>query len=545
MTSKNTSDSTNGQSSTGSSPPLPKLNATRKRRRDSQNLVYASEHSTKSMRATPSPALTGAVTPASTDGFDFSDADEDLLRLLGGDPREHMDELRNEQIEAERIVKAREEQVHRDEELARTLSNEEYGQGFSDRPSSAASFNAFNVSAAYSRPESTGSFIPYGSVARPSLLPHATLPAGFGAPTPAAARPSAPNMPSSPYPSSNSHGRATPNQFQHSSMRKTPTNGAMMGRSPHTLKQERYKPYEPIGFQSQPNFIDLANSDSDDDAAVLESSDPVEIPPSGFHHNTNGPVQSNNFINSGSASASGFSSGSRKNVEYINLDDDSAGSSSMGVWAPPAPPFHLGSYGQQIGSGGYDPAMNNDQNTIGSTSWPWMLGSVGRALQNGVNGISSAASMAKDLLDAQTLNFPGASGYGHPSMGSAGTAGYLGPMPGLAPGIGFQPHERLAFNPLGNADAAHRHLSAMADVAGDSKKTLKDLQNLMDNIRPDAQDLDPRTRIGTPDAMVTAANLYEHQKLGLAWLIKMEEGSNKGGILADDVRTFSHNLEHC
>jgi len=31
------------------------------------------------------------------------------------------------------------------------------------------------------------------------------------------------------------------------------------------------------------------------------------------------------------------------------------------------------------------------------------------------------------------------------------------------------------------------------------------------------------------------SNLYHHQELALTWMQKMEEGSNKGGILADDM----------
>lgn len=51
----------------------------------------------------------------------------------------------------------------------------------------------------------------------------------------------------------------------------------------------------------------------------------------------------------------------------------------------------------------------------------------------------------------------------------------------------------------------------------------EDIKQLLENIRPDEN---LAHRDGTPDAMVK--HLYEHQKLGLAW---MEEGSNKGGIL--------------
>ncbi|KAL8766510.1 MAG: hypothetical protein Q9209_006726 [Squamulea sp. 1 TL-2023] len=66
----------------------------------------------------------------------------------------------------------------------------------------------------------------------------------------------------------------------------------------------------------------------------------------------------------------------------------------------------------------------------------------------------------------------------------------------------------------------------------DPTKTLAELKELLNNIRPD-EDLPPENREGTPDAMVYP--LMEHQKLGLAWMKSMEEGSNKGGILADGM----------
>lgn len=58
------------------------------------------------------------------------------------------------------------------------------------------------------------------------------------------------------------------------------------------------------------------------------------------------------------------------------------------------------------------------------------------------------------------------------------------------------------------------------------------IAKLIENITPD--DETPRElREPTPPAM--SCRLMEHQKLGLAWLKKMEAGNNKGGILADDM----------
>jgi hypothetical protein len=64
-------------------------------------------------------------------------------------------------------------------------------------------------------------------------------------------------------------------------------------------------------------------------------------------------------------------------------------------------------------------------------------------------------------------------------------------------------------------------------LPGTSPETIA---NIIENITPD-EEVPPNQREKTPSAM--CSQLMEHQKLGLTWLKKMEEGSNKGGILAD------------
>ncbi|KAI7904060.1 SNF2 family N-terminal domain-containing protein [Cokeromyces recurvatus] len=59
----------------------------------------------------------------------------------------------------------------------------------------------------------------------------------------------------------------------------------------------------------------------------------------------------------------------------------------------------------------------------------------------------------------------------------------------------------------------------------------KELRELLENISDD--DPPPQDRAGTPNGL--SINLMEHQKIGLQWMIKMENSSNKGGILADDM----------
>ncbi|KAH7316617.1 SNF2 family N-terminal domain-containing protein [Stachybotrys elegans] len=69
------------------------------------------------------------------------------------------------------------------------------------------------------------------------------------------------------------------------------------------------------------------------------------------------------------------------------------------------------------------------------------------------------------------------------------------------------------------------------DAFHDPRVTEKELDDLLQNIRPD---MEPGLNRGnTPEALKNS--LYPHQELALSWMVKMEEGSNKGGILADDM----------
>lgn len=63
-------------------------------------------------------------------------------------------------------------------------------------------------------------------------------------------------------------------------------------------------------------------------------------------------------------------------------------------------------------------------------------------------------------------------------------------------------------------------------ISHDPTRTAREMKELLENIRPD-EDLPPQDREGTPAAMVYP--LMEHQKLGVAWMRRMEEGSNHGG----------------
>jgi SNF2 family DNA or RNA helicase len=96
-----------------------------KRPRDSFGVANDSMgRTTKSMRTTPSPAVTGQTTPTSLESFDLGD-NSDLFRLFGGNPKEHMRELREDQKAAEQMMEERRRQELADEAFARALQGED------------------------------------------------------------------------------------------------------------------------------------------------------------------------------------------------------------------------------------------------------------------------------------------------------------------------------------------------------------------------------------------------------------------------------------
>ncbi|KAI8916989.1 SNF2 family N-terminal domain-containing protein, partial [Powellomyces hirtus] len=64
-------------------------------------------------------------------------------------------------------------------------------------------------------------------------------------------------------------------------------------------------------------------------------------------------------------------------------------------------------------------------------------------------------------------------------------------------------------------------------------ETKEQLRTLLENVSHTAEVTAKENRLPTPpDLMI---ELLEHQKIGLEWMLKMEQGTNKGGILADDM----------
>ena len=122
--------SMNGRLSSGSiSSPDSGFLRPHKRQRESLGLSNSDRHPAKSMRTTPSPAITGTTTPTSVESLEFPD-DPDLFHLLGGNPKDHIREMREEQKAQEELLEARRKQEREDEEFARSL--QQYGDGDGD-----------------------------------------------------------------------------------------------------------------------------------------------------------------------------------------------------------------------------------------------------------------------------------------------------------------------------------------------------------------------------------------------------------------------------
>lgn len=77
-----------------------------------------------------------------------------------------------------------------------------------------------------------------------------------------------------------------------------------------------------------------------------------------------------------------------------------------------------------------------------------------------------------------------------------------------------------------------RMVTYLENMYHDPRVSEKELDELLQNIRPD-MDIPEDARGETPEGLKNS--LYRHQELAVAWMTKMEEGTNKGGILADDM----------
>lgn len=433
-----------------SSPESGFLVPSRKRQRETLDLTNSSPgHANKSLRATPSPAMTNATTPTSDDNFEIP---EDLFGLLGGDPKVALREMRNEQRAHEKAMAAKREQEEMDAVLARSLQEEDA----TDLPAEMASAGP----STFPRSTSQTYLNSQGQFSRPDLQ----------SPSQSALR-----EPYFPQPSlSVKQDRSDPNDTS---------------RSP-TKKESSY--------QQRPSQItadDFINLESDDDSDYTHfnaglgqypNSDPVEIDqPSWWRDN--------------------------------NRQDQIR---------PPSPP-PIRRHG----------AMNGPANHM---NWGYGTGQLGQSLTTAAKGLYNGAyGLVDQTIASFGTNTPG---YGGHSVYGSNVATSSSGLDVINLEEDYPPAQSLArraFDRFGinandpvNRRLVESYMDRVDYISHHPTRTAEEIKSLLENIRPD-EDLPPENREGTPAAMTYP--LMEHQKLGLAWMKRMEEGSNKGGILADDM----------
>ena len=139
-------------------------------------------------------------------------------------------------------------------------------------------------------------------------------------------------------------------------------------------------------------------------------------------------------------------------------------------------------------------------------------------------------------------SMPGSSVYGRTSHQPVQNASLLGRLPSLGALPGLANLGSLA-NPFDLDTLGSFPFSLTGGLNGlpaerpwetvDPQQTQEEIRQLLHNIRPD-EEIDPsEASENQPEGL--KAKLMPHQVKGLAWMKKMEEGSNKGGILADDM----------
>ena len=147
-----------------------------------------------------------------------------------------------------------------------------------------------------------------------------------------------------------------------------------------------------------------------------------------------------------------------------------------------------------------------------------------------VGGIASSLNpFAGQSMNGQSFgvqhNQAGYPSYSVPSGSFSGYAGYS------SNSVKAEPNNALVGDPLDEylRNPVRRDYDYLYS---DPTRTREEINDLLKNISAD-EDLPPELRGDTPEPMKTT--LMPHQLLGLKWLVKMEEGSNRGGILADDM----------
>ncbi|KAF4452228.1 hypothetical protein F53441_4888 [Fusarium austroafricanum] len=211
-----------------------------------------------------------------------------------------------------------------------------------------------------------------------------------------------------------------------------------------------------------------------------------------------------------------------------------------------SPPRIPGAYdGRWDDSSGAGPAFNMPQTQMAPQYIPTPTPSNRTSIKEDTDLIFAGS------VTLQPPNHPLASGMNYPDLTRRG---HLVPSrPGILPGASTGPGafstasslsdvimRTSAYDYLNRVDSHGRPLpSNLMDLTNDIYDNFqgpqldqKELDDLLLNISSD-MDL-PKAGLGEAPAGLKRP-LYPHQDIALAWMKKMEEGTNKGGILADDM----------
>ena len=412
----------------------------RKRPRDSPG--SPTEHVSKSMRPTPSPVATRDTTPSSFD-FDIGaieDSDE-MMRLLGGNPKEHLREMREEQKAQEAALRAKKEQEEKDEEFARQLMAELAGdEGIMPSvPSSQAGPSTRLQNTSQTFLDSNGRFRrPAPPPSQPAPLLYSSSPPQYVSPVKREDRISIFDPPS-----------------------------RIKTESSHTQPRSSMVP-------NNAEFIDLG-SDDDDDFAI-----------------TGATPLSNHWSDARQGQP-------KRELPWLKGEDAVGGQNGLhGIKPYQSPPIAASSWGN-IATGAWDMAQNAAQSVYNA----------GQSFLDPHSGLGTGSDPIT-LSDFGYYNGMSQENIAHTALNAQG----------------YNPYDPK------NKDLVDRYLERVDYLTHDPTRTTAEIKSLLENIRPD-EDLPEEDREETPEAMTY--KLMAHQKLGLTWMRKMEEGSNKGGILADDM----------
>ena len=262
--------------------------------------------------------------------------------------------------------------------------------------------------------------------------------------------------------------------------------------------------------------------------------------PSASHGLSNQPLDSRSGLNESNGRSSGntikresnkYSSYSEKHLQgtSIKREQTTQGHSSGPDWIdllsesdslPPTP------YGQEansvidLDSEPWEGAPYVDLSTESATDVSNPYSSHAHGFANGIaqfgqNLLSSANGLYNTAQDM--VSFGGNSVYGSDFFDLTGESSSNAIADSAFARAGLDPSDRQMYDD---------YLERIDHVSHDPTKTKDEIKTLLQNIRPD-EDLPPQNREGTPEAMTYP--LLEHQKLGLAWMKKMEESEQRGG----------------